>query len=40
MKLQFEPDLDYQQDAVAAVCDLFQGQETNPSIWCGPPTRC
>ena len=28
MKLQFEPDLDYQQDAIAAVCDLFQGQET------------
>ncbi len=28
MKLQFEPDLDHQQDAIAAVCDLFQGQET------------
>ena len=28
MKLQFEPDLDYQQDAIAAVRDLFQGQET------------
>ena len=28
MKLQFEPDLDYQQDAIAAVCDLYQGQET------------
>ena len=28
MKLRFEPDLDYQQDAIAAVCDLFQGQET------------
>jgi len=27
MKLQFEPDLDYQLDAIAAVCDLFQGQE-------------
>ena len=27
MKLQFEPDLDYQQDAIAAVCDLFRGQE-------------
>ena len=27
MKLQFEPDLDYQRDAIAAVCDLFQGQE-------------
>ena len=28
MKLRFEPDLDYQQDAIAAVCGLFHGQET------------
>ncbi len=27
MRLRFEPDLDFQQDAIAAVCDLFQGQE-------------
>ena len=27
MKFQFEPDLDYQQEAIAAVCDLFRGQE-------------
>ena len=27
MKLHFEPDLDYQADAVAAVADLFRGQE-------------
>ena len=27
MKFQFEPDLDYQQQAIAAVCDLFRGQE-------------
>ena len=27
MKFQFEPDLDYQHDAIAAVCDLFRGQE-------------
>ncbi len=27
MKFQFEPDLEYQQDAIAAVCDLFRGQE-------------
>ena len=27
MKFQFEPDLDYQQAAIAAVCDLFRGQE-------------
>ena len=31
MKLRFEPDLDHQQDAVAAVCGLFQGQETSRS---------
>lgn len=29
MKLQFEPDLDYQLAAIEAVCDLFQGQEIN-----------
>ena len=29
MKLRFEPDLDYQQEAIAAVCDLFRGQETS-----------
>lgn len=28
MKLHFEPDLDYQQDAIQAVVDLFRGQET------------
>jgi type III restriction enzyme len=27
MKLHFEPNLDYQRDAIEAVCDLFQGQE-------------
>lgn len=27
MKLQFEPDLPYQQQAIEAVCDLFRGQE-------------
>ncbi len=27
MKFHFEPDLDYQQDAIAAVADLFKGQE-------------
>jgi type III restriction enzyme len=27
MKLHFEPDLDYQHDAIEAVCDLFRGQE-------------
>ena len=28
MKFQFEPDLDYQLDAISAVCDLFRGQES------------
>lgn len=28
MKLHFEPDLDYQEAAWEAVCDLFRGQET------------
>ena len=27
MKLHFEPDLDYQLQAIKAVCDLFRGQE-------------
>lgn len=27
MKLHFEPDLDYQHDAIEAVCDLLRGQE-------------
>lgn len=27
MKLQFEPNLDYQHAAIEAVCDLFRGQE-------------
>ena len=27
MQFQFEPDLDYQQDAIMSVCDLFRGQE-------------
>ena len=29
MKLHFEPDLDFQLQAVEAVCDLFRGQEIN-----------
>ena len=27
LQFRFEPDLDYQQAAIAAVCDLFRGQE-------------
>ena len=30
MKLHFEPDLDYQLQAIEAVCDLFRGQEGVP----------
>jgi type III restriction enzyme len=29
MKLHFEPDLDYQHQAIESVCDLFRGQEIN-----------
>ena len=28
MKLHFEPNLDYQHQAIEAVCDIFNGQET------------
>ena len=28
MKLHFEPNLDFQHNAIEAVCDLFRGQET------------
>lgn len=31
MKLHFEPNLDYQLEAIEAVCDLFRGQETGRS---------
>jgi type III restriction enzyme len=27
VKLHFEPNLDYQHDAIESVCDLFRGQE-------------
>ena len=33
MKLHFEPDLDFQHDAVEAVCDLFDGLRTAPSVF-------
>ena len=29
MQLRFEPDLDFQQDAIRAVCDLFEGQDAS-----------
>ena len=33
MKLQFNPSLAYQQEAVAAVCDVFQGQTAKPTLF-------
>ena len=33
MQFRFEPDLDYQQAAIAAVCDLFRGQEAGRSAF-------
>jgi type III restriction enzyme len=33
MKLHFEPDLDYQLQAIEAVCDLFRGQAGAPSVF-------
>ena len=28
MKIKFDPNLDYQQEAIEAVCSVFKGQET------------
>lgn len=33
MKFHFEPNLDYQADAIRAVCDLFRGQEICRSVF-------
>ena len=41
MKLSFDPNLDYQHEAIKAVCDLFRGQEINRTeftITHRPPT--
>ena len=35
MKLHFEPDLDFQLQAIEAVCDLFRGQEVCRSEFTG-----
>jgi len=35
MKLRFEPNLDYQLQAIEAVCDLFRGQERVVIRRCG-----
>lgn len=42
MKLHFEPDLDYQLEAIEAVCDLFRGQEicrTEFTVAMQPPSQ-
>ena len=33
MKLKFEPNLPYQQDAINAVCDVFAGQEVGEALF-------
>lgn len=33
MKLHFEPDPDFQREAIEAVCDLFRGQEVCRNDW-------
>ena len=33
MKLQYEPNLDFQRDAIDAVCDLFVGQEQGQALF-------
>ena len=33
MKLHFEPDLDFQLEAIEAVCGLFRGNETGTSVF-------
>ena len=33
MKLRFEPNLQFQLDAIEAVCDLFKGQESCRSVF-------
>ena len=33
MKLHFEPNLQFQLDAIEAVCDLFRGQESCRSVF-------
>lgn len=32
MKFQFNPDLDYQAEAIASIVDIFEGQEPLPSL--------
>lgn len=39
MKLQFEPNLDFQRDAIDAVCDLFTGQEVGESLFTVAPRK-
>ena len=37
MKLKFDASLDYQQEAVAAVCDVFRGSKAMPSLFTVAP---
>ena len=38
MKIKFNPDLDFQAEAVAAICDLFEGQESCRTNFTVTPT--
>ena len=33
MKLKFDSSLDYQKEAISAVCDVFQGQMTKQTLF-------
>jgi len=39
LKLQFEPNLEYQEHAIEAVCDLFEGQEVGESLFTVAPPK-
>ena len=40
LKLHFEPDLDFQRDAIEAVCGLFKGQEiSRTEFTVTPPSK-
>ena len=33
MTLQFENDLEYQNEAISSICDIFEGEETFQNIF-------
>ena len=39
MILQFENDLDYQNEAISSICDIFEGEETYQNIFSMPDNR-